>query len=80
MKDELTLVCEKCGQSFSSTRNWARFCSDSCRNAFHNEKKAQTDAPKGPKCIYCGNDDPRLQEKVSASSILCVVCAKEFKS
>lgn len=39
-----TLHCKNCGELFTQRREWALFCSDSCRYEFHGEKRKENEA------------------------------------
>jgi len=36
---QLRMKCDKCGDTFWSSRKWARFCSRGCRVNYHYDKK-----------------------------------------
>jgi hypothetical protein len=79
VKEEIEVECLVCKTKFFTTRPWAKFCGEKCRNIHNNDKR---DMLKGelpvPKCSHCKNDNPKLQEKLSENVYLCTVCAKEF--
>lgn len=47
-------ICKYCGQEFARTSEGAKrlFCSDHCRNAYHNGQKRRV--PYALTCEYCG--------------------------
>lgn len=79
----IKVKCEFCGDSFEPKRSWGKFCSDKCRNNFHNDKKliAQGDIPPPVICPHCTgtNQIEKLSYKRD-NHYLCNTCAKEFIS
>lgn len=72
--------CENCGENFSSSRAWTRFCSDKCRNSFHNDKKATQPTILVIKCPNCDTDSSMkdMIELIHGKTYLCNCCAREF--
>lgn len=82
MNDLQQKQCNFCGELFTPSRKWQEFCSDKCRNNYHNDKKYV--API--KCPNCKNDEPNTIEVLRSyktleaeyKSYFCNVCAKSF--
>ena len=73
--------CHFCGEEFKPTKKWQRFCSDKCRNNFHNDNKLRAsgdDSVPVIKCPHCKTDEYRMFEVIEKDRYLCNVCAKEF--
>ena len=71
--------CKYCGEEFDPIRKWQTFCSEKCRNNYHNDKKymKEGDIPS-PKCPHCTNKDVRMMDKIYENVYVCTVCSKEF--
>lgn len=87
------MKCLFCNEDFMQTRAWAKFCSEKCRNDYHNQKKLEKKEEENKakerervklentiiKCPHCLTDDPSMFEVIYPPSVFfCNVCAKTF--
>lgn len=70
-----SIICQFCRDPFIPKKKWQKFCSNKCRDNFHNDKKYEEPV----KCPHCTNSAQSMLEKLSDSVYLCEVCAKEFE-
>jgi hypothetical protein len=79
----LQIRCGDCGELFLPTRKWQKFCSEKCRNNFHNysrieDKISVTKITPTIKCPHCLTEDTKMFEELSPAYYLCNVCSREF--
>lgn len=69
----MIIKCQTCQDEFEAKRAWSKFCSEKCRNTFHNGKRDII-----IKCPHCLTEDFKMFEELKPAYYLCNVCAREF--
>ncbi len=59
---EMRMKCDECGKEFRPTTAWQRFCSPTCRNAFHNRawRQAERNASRSVYAAMVAAHETRL--------------------
>ena len=75
--------CEFCKELFTPKRTWSKFCSEKCRNNFHNDKKLVGTILPIIKCPYCTSTNQDMIELIpnhysKENRYLCSTCSREF--